>query len=207
MEVPAVKKLSIAALAVALTALSATPANAGVLVQDAPSCADQPTSQPFAPWGDNSDYTLIPGGDFESDARGWKLSRAGVVAGNESFYVGGSRDSRSLKISAGGTATSPTVCVGLEHPSMRFFARSSGGLLGLRAMDVEVIFESSLGARLSAPIGAVLPSNSWKPSARMVVVANLLPLLPGNYTPVAFRFRPLVGTWYIDDVYLDPRRH
>jgi hypothetical protein len=37
------------------------------------------------------------------------------------------------------------------------------------------------------------------------VVANLLPLLPGAHTPVAFRFTPqLGGEWAIDDVYVDP---
>ena len=39
----------------------------------------------------------------------------------------------------------------------------------------------------------------------MTVLANLLPLLPGAHTPVAFRFTPLLGgEWSIDDVYVDP---
>ena len=38
----------------------------------------------------------------------------------------------------------------------------------------------------------------------MLVVANLLPLLPGEHTPVAFRFTALGGDWSIDDVYVDP---
>jgi hypothetical protein len=33
---------------------------------------------------------------------------------------------------------------------------------------------------------------------------NLLPLLPGNYTPVEFRFTPQGGSWQLDDVYVDP---
>jgi hypothetical protein len=39
------------------------------------------------------------------------------------------------------------------------------------------------------------------------VVANLLPLLPNNYTAVAFRLRAVTGTWRIDDVYVDPKKH
>ena len=35
---------------------------------------------------------------------------------------------------------------------------------------------------------------------------SLLPLLPGDRTPVAFQFTPLLGDWQIDDVYVDPRR-
>ena len=55
-------------------------------------------------------------------------------------------------------------------------------------------------------VGAVLPTSSWQPTVLpVVVVANLLPLLPGQRTPVAFRFTPtLGGAWSIDDVYVDP---
>ena len=40
------------------------------------------------------------------------------------------------------------------------------------------------------------------------IVMNLLPLLPGGNTAVAFRFAPYGdGDWTIDDVYVDPWRH
>jgi hypothetical protein len=35
-------------------------------------------------------------------------------------------------------------------------------------------------------------------------VANLLGVLGGSHTPVAFRFRADGGDWLIDDVYVDP---
>ena len=38
----------------------------------------------------------------------------------------------------------------------------------------------------------------------MLVIANLLPLLPGETTPVAFRFTAQGADWSIDDVYVDP---
>jgi hypothetical protein len=39
------------------------------------------------------------------------------------------------------------------------------------------------------------------------VLASLLPLLPGQRTPVRFRFTPVGGaSWQIDDVYVDPWR-
>jgi hypothetical protein len=37
-----------------------------------------------------------------------------------------------------------------------------------------------------------------------VIGANLLPLLPGSKTAVAFRFTAVSGDWQIDDVYVDP---
>ena len=39
----------------------------------------------------------------------------------------------------------------------------------------------------------------------MTVLASLLPLLPGEYTPVAFRFTSMLGgNWSIDDIQVDP---
>jgi hypothetical protein len=69
-----------------------------------------------------------------------------------------------------------------------------------------VIFETSLGLKASAPVGVILPSGQWKPSPRFLVVANLLPLLPGEKTTVQFRVRAVgLGTWWVDDFYVDPK--
>jgi hypothetical protein len=55
------------------------------------------------------------------------------------------------------------------------------------------------------PIGTVLPNTQWQPSLPLPIVANLLPLLPGDMTPVQFRFTPVgSASWSIDDVYVDP---
>jgi hypothetical protein len=196
------RQLVIAALAVCGAAIAAPPAHAGLLVNTVGSC-DSPLSQPFAKFGDYANYTPVPGGSFEAGDVAWQLRGASVVAGNESYYVRKASDSRSLRLTPGSVATSPPVCVGLEHPTLRYFVRSSGLL---PAMTVEVLAETSLGAVVPVPIGAGLLSSKWRPSGRHLVVANLLPLLPNNYTPVAFRFRSVLGTWHIDDVYVDPMR-
>jgi hypothetical protein len=192
--------------AVAVGALAALPATAGaVVVERAPSCAPQPATKAFSQFGDQRNYVLAPGGSFEGGAPGWQLSRASVVSGNESYYVGGRSHSKALKIDGGGYATSPEICVGLEHPTIRLFTRNNRLLLS--AMSVEVIVHTSLGLKVPVPIGLVLPHNPWKPTPSYLVVANLLPLLPDNYTPVAFRFRAIgAGTWWIDDFYVDPTR-
>jgi hypothetical protein len=192
--------------AVVVGALAALPSTAGaVIVERAPSCEPQPTSQPFAKWGDRRDYVLAPDGSFEAGAAGWELRGASVVPGNESYYVGGRSHSKALKLDGGETATSPEICVGLEHPTIRLFTRNNRFLLS--TLTVEVIVRTSVGLKLPVPIGLVLPHNPWKPSPSFLVVANLLPLLPNNYTPVAFRFRAIgAGSWWIDDFYVDPRR-
>ena len=187
--------------------MAAPAAQAGLLVASAPSCDAVNLERPFTRWLDPLSYTLVPDGGFEKGAAGWSLSKAKVVSGNETFYVHGAGESKSLSISPGGSATSPVMCAGLDKPIMRFFAKSSGGLLSLSMLAVEVLFETSGGRVASLPVGVVLPTTKWQPTLPLPVLASLLPLLSGEQTPIAFRFRPLGGaTWTIDDVYLDPSR-
>jgi hypothetical protein len=196
-----------ASLAVVALAAGAPSASAGVLVKSAPDCSPQPTSQPFARWGDNALYELAPGGAFESGSPSWSLSGgASVVSGNETYKVHGAGDLRSLKLPPGASATSPVMCVGIEHPIARLFAKNNSALVS--TLSVEVIFETSLGLKASAPIGVLLPSGQWKPSPKLLVLANLLPLLPGEHTPVQFRVTSVgFGTWWVDDFHVDPRCH
>ena len=192
--------------AIAVAAFAPAAANAGVLVQTAQSCADEQLSHPFAPWLDYASYTPLPGGAFEPGQQAWTLTGgAKVVSGNETYRVRSYGDTRSLSIPQGATATSPSICVGLNEPTLRYFAKQAGSLLGITgAMKVDVLFEDSLGSVVSAPIGAAALSTTWQPSLPAVVTANLLPLLPGQMTAVAFRFTALTGSWQIDDAYVDP---
>jgi hypothetical protein len=181
-------------------------AQAGPLVASAPNCDAQQLSQPFLPWVDPASYTLDNGGAFEDGAAGWSLKGAAAVApGNESYNVTGDSDSNSLSLPAGSSATSSTICVGLEHPDLRFFARNTGSILG--TLKVEVLFEDAGGNVRSLPIGVAAGGSKWQPTLPMPLVVNLLPLLPGAYTPVQFRFTPQGGNWSIDDIYVDPYRH
>jgi len=189
-------------------ALAAQPSHAGVLVASSPSCPTSVTSHPFLPWLDVASYVPAPDGGFEAGATGWNLDDAIVVAGNEPYDVGGAADDSALRVPAGGSATSPAFCVGLEHPTARFFAKRVGGSL-LSTLRVDVQFEDALGKTHFLPIGLVaLNGGSWQPTLPMLMVANLLPLLPGQHTPVALRFVPQGGgSWLVDDVYVDPFKY
>ena len=191
--------------AAAVLGASAPAASAGVLVESAHDCPTPVTSQTFAPWGDHAQYELAPGGSFEDGDPSWSLSGgASVVAGNEPWHVRGAGHSQSLRLPPGATATSPVMCVGIEHPTLRLFAKNNRALLS--TLSVEVIFETSLGLKASLPVGVLLPHGEWKPSPRFLVVANLLPLLPGEKTPVQFQVRSVgLGTWSVDDFHVDPR--
>ncbi len=195
-----------AVIAIATLAAGAASASAGVLASSAPNCAAQSLSKPFLPWLDVANYTPLSGASFEGSTSGWSLGSARVAAENESFKVGGPRDAKSLRIPAGESVTSPSICVGLQHPTIRFFAkRHTGGTLNLSTMRVNVLFENNLGLLNQLPIGVVPGSSNWQPTLPMTVIANLLALLPGEKTPVAFRFTPMLGgEWSIDDVYVDP---
>jgi hypothetical protein len=167
-------------------------------------CSGQQLSQPFTPWGDFSNYYLVPGGSFEPGSRAWATTGgAKVGAGNEPWHVGGAGVD-SLALPAGGSATSPQTCVSLGSPTLRFFAHSSGTSL-LSSLRIGVVFATTAGILHTLPIGAVLPSSTWRPTSPYVFLANLLTPLGPNYRMVAFQFTPQGrGSWQIDDVYVDP---
>jgi hypothetical protein len=194
-----------ASVATVAFAAGAPSASAGLLVKSAPDCSAKPTSAAFSKVdGDNTQYWLAPGGDFEAGSTAWSLSgRASVVSGNEPWKLAGSDDSRSLRLPPGASATSPVVCVGIEHPAVRLFAKSTSGLLPTLAVDV--ITQTSLGLKIAVPAGVLLPNGQWKPSPKLIVLSSLLPLLPGDHTPVQFRVTSVLGTWSVDDFYLDPK--
>ena len=187
--------------ALAASCALAAPARAGVLTTSATDCADPALTQPFRPWLDGSHYELV--GAFEDGAAGWTLAGgARVVNGNESSHVNGAGDGKSLLLPAGASATTPPVCVGLNEPTLRYFARKNSGLPS--TMTTSVMVQTSLGIWVTLPIGVDL-GGSWHPTLPMLVLANLLPLLPPDRTAVRFKFAPILGgEWQVDDVYVDP---
>jgi hypothetical protein len=202
MRLPRLLFLTILALTGCLFAVSS--AQAGLLVRTAGPCDGRPTSKVFARWLDPLNYAPVAGGSFES-AAGWTATgHAAVVSGNETFNVAGG--SRALSVPPGSSATSPSVCVGLDRPVLRFFARNTGSPLSL--LRVDVLFEDAGGNVRTLPALVLPGGRNWAPTLPVPVLVSLLPLLPGQGTPVAFRFTPLGagGAWTIDDVYVDPRR-
>jgi hypothetical protein len=181
-------------------------AEAGVLVSGATGCEAQHMERPFLPWLDPAHYTLLPDGTFSHGARGWLRTGAKVVAENEPYYVHGDERRAALALPAGSSATSPSMCVGILHPTLRLLARNTGSASG--ALGVEVLFEDAAGIVHALTIGEIAGHPAWAPTVPMPVVANLLPLLPDNHTAVAFRFTPqgAGSSWVIDGVYVDPYR-
>ena len=159
-------------------------------------CPEQPSAQTFLPWWDVAWYVPAPDGGLEGGGSGWTLTDgAEVVEGNQPYLDG----ERSLALPGGASATTAPMCIGIEHPTIRLFARNTGSPLS--ALAVSVVFRDPLlGTTLELPIGLVAAGSRWAPTAIMPVVANLLS------DRAAFRFTALDdrGEWTIDDVYVDP---
>ena len=201
------RTVAVAVIATIATTAFASTANAGLVTASAQSCDDPVLEQPFTRWGDRASYKALGDGGFEADGAGWTLTGgADVVSGNESYAVGGASDMRSLVLPAGSRAVSPFTCVGLDEPTLRLFAKRRSGLL--TTLGVEMQVKTSLGLSLWLP---VLPGDvggsSWHPTVAMPLLGNILTLSATDRTPVRFRFTPLLlGSWQIDDVYVDPYR-
>jgi hypothetical protein len=165
------------------------------------------TSNPFAQWGDDNDYVYVSNGGVENGSAGWTLSRgASVGAGNEPFYVHGAGESHSLSLPSGSSAVSPGICVGIDSPTVRFFANgtASGLFSGLK---VDVLFKGPLGLQLSLPV-TTIHSQDWAPTNASLNLGSIAQILglSGTTSEVQFRFTSQgSGTnFQIDDLYVDP---
>jgi hypothetical protein len=190
-------------VAVVVTGAAAPTASADVLS----GCPPADVSSPFLPWLDLAKYTLVPNGGLENGRTSWSLDEgARVVSGNESYDVRSATDTHSLSLPTGSSATTGPVCVGVLDPTVRLFARNTGSPLS--TLRVEVLYEDEGGASKTASLGALLGGPSWQPTLPQAIFANLqsLPLVTDGASWVSFRFTPQssLGSWRIDDVYVDP---
>jgi hypothetical protein len=192
-----------AVAAMALLAPAGT-ANAGILSQSAGPCPSYPMSQPFAKWLDPMRYTLAPGGSFESSAGLTFTGGAKIVAGNETSYVNKTTDKNSVLIPRGGTVTTGPICVGLDKPTVRFFARRPKFAL-LPLLTVEGVFTTRSGGTAALPlVGLPLAGSKWSLQLPFITTGALLEL--GDTTMMRFRIRAVSGEWQVDDFYVDPLR-
>jgi hypothetical protein len=158
-------------------------------------CEGRVIEQPFVAWDDTADYFLAPDGDFSAGAAGWDLAGAEVVADNAPWWALGVEDlPAAVRLQSGASATSPSICVAEDDPTMRFFARGSGEL------QVEVLYTDGEGIGQALPIGVVEGGTEWAPAPALPITANTYEMT------VAFRFTALSGDVSIDDVYVDPYR-
>jgi len=187
-----------AVVAAALLALA-------IFATGAQACSYTGAEQVFSPWGDPHSYVLGPDGGFESGAAGWSLrGGATTVAGNESFRLHDAGDTRSLSLPAGSSATSPPICMSIDTPVLRMFARNGGDPSS--RLRVEAVY-NLLGLLRTNVVNDVSAGSSWAPTQQMSVVLGLSTIV-GTVVPssIEVRITPLdsKGQWQVDDFYVDP---
>jgi hypothetical protein len=170
-------------------------------------CSERYIEHPFAAWDDNADYFLIKEGNLGSDATyDWNLGGGELVAENNPSSLHGEEVS-SLSLSEGDSAESPTACVTVDDPTMRFFVKNTGAETGTLSVDAVYLDESfeahtfHLGTLTSADA-----TGEWGPSPVLELAAPLVDVLGDGETPVTFRFTAegAGSGWLVDDVYVDP---
>jgi hypothetical protein len=170
-------------------------------------CPERYIENPFTAWDDNADYFLIKEGNLGSDSTyDWSFGGGGLVAENNPNSLHG-EEASSLSLREGDSADSPSVCVTVDDPTMRFFVKNTGEETGTLRVDAVYLDENfdehtyHLGTLTSADAGS-----EWGPSPVLELAAPLADTLGGGETPVTFRFTAegRGSGWLIDDVYVDP---
>jgi hypothetical protein len=207
--------------------VATTPSGINILETSASrqTCTAPQLVSAFASLGDLRDYVLAPGGDFEGRLEGWQVQRAAITDGGSPLEVdtaevaddsddrgwGGSGygydNGQALRVPAGGSATSPAMCVDLHYPTLRLMTkppRSQGQL------KVEVVYPDSENPVFHpvATLGA--QGRDWQASADIPVFPERGGAAPGMRR-VALRFTSIAprgdsSDWRIDDLYIDPKR-
>jgi hypothetical protein len=179
----------------------------------AQACPDTPTSKAFAQFGDNADYSLAPGGDFEGGASSWVLFGNGLTAGNEKFFAAGASHRQSLTIRPGSVVVSPKFCIDEKHPTMRLFAKKLAGSTG--SLSVQILYTDTVSLNGLASAGTIIKSSAtehgnyddWAPSP-ILKLGSAVPLKQSAtgelHVRLAFIADRQPGNWAIDDVFVDP---
>ena len=204
------------ALGVSALALIAFPAFAS-----AADCADEPSSQIFSIYGDDENYSLVPGGDFDYSTPGWIFKRAkpdsmDSLKRKNAPHLSRDRDAKSLRMDPQSYAVSPPVCVSIRHPSFRLFAFKKGG--GWGDLNVRLLYQTSDGDYSIIPVGSLDGEDyrSWSLSPSLPLW-SALPLAEDETAQVRlvfdYGFLPtgdpepgVKNQWRIDEIYVDPYR-
>jgi hypothetical protein len=187
-----------AALAVTATVASA-----------AGTCVFPTSSELFQPWADTNSYFVAPGGDFEAGLSGWSaFGGAAVVAGNESYDVGGGGSSSLGLPTTSSVVTTPTMCVTSNAPVFRMFVKNNGNLGYVDGqLAVYLNFSGADGKPQQVKIAALKVNNTkWTLSPKISFIQYLSTPLQNGYAKISFTIKPndTHGNWQIDDLYVDP---
>lgn len=133
-----------AAAPAALAVLTAGPALAATTTASASACTMPALSQPFASYGDSSEYAFVPGETLNSFAgTGWTLTGGAKIV---TTALAGGTTGEVLDIPSGAQAVSPPMCVQSDYPNARMMIDEIVGHAGV------TVLASYAGA--AAPVNA-----------------------------------------------------
>jgi hypothetical protein len=136
----------------------------------------------------------------------WDVDDDVATAENSPYSSG----ARSLLLNDGGEAVSPVMCIGTDHPTVRFFASSTGSPES--TLEVEVVYEDLQGKTKKLTVAKLRGSQEWKPSRIVPIHVNVLAAASDDgLTAVALKFKAKdvrskdrKHGWKIDDLHVDP---
>jgi len=167
-----------------------------------------PVRQAFSAHRDTALYALSPGGDFEAAGLGWTFTGGAHVVADADDALGQGVDLAAAELPAGGSITSPPVCIGADSPIFRFTANTVTPGTTRQSVRVELIRTDAPSAHTTS-YSFEAPSGASAPTPRLAVVRGLLDLEPGDRastSQVRVRISSVGGaTVRVDDVYVDPR--
>ena len=174
------------------------------------SCHSPTIVNPFLFDGDDLDYVLAPSGSFEGDADGWQFEGgASVQPSNDGFDLQTGVDQQVLNLPAGGSATSPVMCVDLNMPTFRFAARRFDAQG--KKLRVELVYPDVSGKFRKVEDLKFDPADGWTLTDHLDLEPERGGKLPGGRR-VALRFSVDEGAnassatgYEVDDVFVDPR--
>jgi hypothetical protein len=162
-------------------------------------CALPASSQALLAQGDQDSYFLAPGGSFEGDsALNWYLAdgaRVATVANSDGTT------NNVLEIPSGGQAVSPVICVTVDCPHARIFARN---VIGGDDVDFGVsYYRDGAWSKWKHTGNAKGKGKDWGLSGKL----NIQPEKKDGYQQVRFAFYGggKDSLFQVDDLWVDPR--
>jgi hypothetical protein len=159
----------------------------------------------FASYGDTGLYFLVDGGDFENAAGSWTYGPAATRVPDVNNTLGVESDAWALELKPGAAVTTPSVCISVDHESLRFTAQADGGD---NKITLRMLYRDTRGRARSMNLGHDQATNAWTPTQSFAIKTTKNAIGWGADGTASVRFvvassdeSPL----RIDDFYVDPR--
>lgn len=195
--------LSLTSLLPGVLAAIAAPAASAWTASNALPCAPRTEAQVFRPWGDTSTWFLGPNGSFSSSlSTTW--ATVGVVdtpAENEPWNVSGASTARSVRLAPGAQIWMRPICVTATEDRIRAFVKRPGIIASSLKM-VAVSWNPRTLRYLETPIWISGTAPGWTPTP--VVQMTDFTNSTGTQLLGVYFVNEGLGSWQIDDVYVDP---